>query len=157
MGCSPSTITRTAARDPEFAETLARTEAGLEIDSLRVIRQAAKLPKHWRAAVWMLTCLQRHEYALRRPDRYTQEDVVQIFTQFLAVLTPEMPAESVPRVLAKLENLLANYGDTDFGEEETESRATSTTAEGWANDAQSSLQLVGTVQFADMCNTGLEK
>jgi len=42
VGCAPSTITRTAARDPAFADQLAQAETNLEVellDSIRAIRE----------------------------------------------------------------------------------------------------------------------
>ena len=47
VGCAASTITRTAARDPEFAAQLARAEEIAEINLLRSIQAAAKKKRHW--------------------------------------------------------------------------------------------------------------
>ena len=54
VGCAASTITRTAARDPSFAEQVAQAEARTEMDALRAIRIAAQNKRHWRAAAWLL-------------------------------------------------------------------------------------------------------
>ncbi len=54
IGCAPSTITRTAARDPEFAAQLGRAECNVETEALALIRKAARNECHWRAAAWIL-------------------------------------------------------------------------------------------------------
>ena len=54
VGCAPSTITRTAARDPEFAAQLARAEGNAETEALSLIRKAAHKERYWQAAAWLL-------------------------------------------------------------------------------------------------------
>jgi hypothetical protein len=54
VGCAPSTITRTAARDAEFAAQLARAEGNAETEALSLIRKAAHKERYWRAAAWLL-------------------------------------------------------------------------------------------------------
>jgi hypothetical protein len=54
VGCAPSTITRAAARDRQFARQLVEAERNVEVEALRRVREASKHPRHWRAAAWML-------------------------------------------------------------------------------------------------------
>ena len=44
VGCAASTITRTALRDPDFAEQLAAAELNAEIESLRLVRTPLAKP-----------------------------------------------------------------------------------------------------------------
>ncbi|NUQ63312.1 MAG: hypothetical protein HUU20_12605 [Pirellulales bacterium] len=66
VGCAPSTITRAAQRDPEFAAELVRAETTVEIQSLQAIRNAAKSDRYWRAAAWLL---ERKNPGFRPPVR----------------------------------------------------------------------------------------
>ena len=48
VGCSPSTIARTAAADPIFADQLAAAESSSEVDALRALRAAYRKDRYWR-------------------------------------------------------------------------------------------------------------
>jgi hypothetical protein len=81
VGCSPGTITRTAARHPEFGVQLARAEESLEIETLKSLRKAAEDPRYWRAAAWLLERQNPQDFALKitRPlDRQIAQLVAQI-------------------------------------------------------------------------------
>jgi hypothetical protein len=43
VGCAPSTITRIALREPDFADQIAVAEQSAEIDAIRAVRAAAKI------------------------------------------------------------------------------------------------------------------
>lgn len=53
VGCSPSTIANTIDRDPEFADVMAQAEQNSEIEALRLLRNAARKDRYWRAAAWL--------------------------------------------------------------------------------------------------------
>jgi hypothetical protein len=106
VGCAPSTITRTAARDPEFAGQLARAEEGVEVHALRAIRTAAENERHWRAAAWLLERRNPEDFASRPPRLYTPAQVVEMFSRVLATLCDEIDDEHRRRALERLDALL---------------------------------------------------
>ncbi len=109
VGCSPSTITRTAARDPQFADELARAEEALEIEALRSIRSAARQERYWRAAAWLLERRNPEDFAPRRARTYSAQQVVQMFAQALAALGGDLPDQSRLRAVEKLDTLLGEF------------------------------------------------
>jgi hypothetical protein len=81
VGCSLADIRRTMRRDPAFAANLRRSEAGVELSSMRTIQKAAEDPKNWRTAVWWL---ERHA-----PERFARNAGVVTTRQlkaFIAIL-----------------------------------------------------------------------
>lgn len=109
VGCSPSTITRTAARDPAFAADLARAEEALEVECLRAIRDAAKTPRYWRAAAWLLERRNPDDYATRTPRLYTAAQVLELFTQALTPLSPDVSDAPRHEAVKKLSTLLLEF------------------------------------------------
>ena len=117
VGCAPSTITRTAARDPQFAADLARAEESVEVESLRAIRNAAKTAHYWRAAAWLLERKNPEDFAPRSPGLYTAGQVLAMFAQVLGSLAPELPDGPREQALEKLNLLLIEF---DAGETASE-------------------------------------
>ena len=81
VGCAPSTITRTAKRDPQFALEIAQAEQNCEIQSLRAIRKAAQEPRYWRAAAWLLERRNPDDFAPRKPNTLTAEEMFDVFAK----------------------------------------------------------------------------
>ena len=106
VGCSPSTLTRTASRDPTFAEQLARAERNVEIEALRAIRHAAKLPCYWRAAAWLLERRNPDDFAHRPPRMFTRVEVLQVVSTVCEMLIGDMPEENCQRAQEYLERLM---------------------------------------------------
>ena len=106
VGCAPSTITRTAARDPEFAAQLARAEQMPQIDLVRLMRIAARKERYWRAAAWLLERFNPEDFMLRPASVYTAEQVRQMVAQITEILSDGLPAENCRRALEKLEAML---------------------------------------------------
>lgn len=106
VGCAPSTITRTAARDPEFAADLARAGHRVEVQALRAIQTAAKNPCHWRAAAWILEHTNPEDFGRRSPGRYSVTQVLAMFAQVLAALAPQLPDGPRAQAVEKLTTLL---------------------------------------------------
>ncbi len=106
VGCSPSTITRTAARDPQFAEDLARAEENIEIHMLRALKSAATTDRYWRAAAWLLERTNPEDFGARRPDLYTAAQVLELFAKLLASLHDELAEDRRAEALASLSALL---------------------------------------------------
>ncbi len=106
VGCAASTITRTAARDPQFAAELARAEAKLETRMLHCIRKAAQTQCHWRAAAWLLERKNPQEFAPRPPGVLTVVEVYRMFAEVLASLGGQIADENRRRAMDALETLL---------------------------------------------------
>ena len=102
----PSTITRTAARDPEFAAQLARAEQTAEINLLRSVQTASKMPKHWRAAAWLLERRNPEDFAVRQPHLVTEQQMADIITHLIEVINEDLPEENYRRAIQKLDDVL---------------------------------------------------
>ncbi len=112
VGCSPSTITRTATRDPAFADQLAQAETNLEVELLDAIRHAAKTDRYWRAAGWLLERKNPQDYARRSPQLYTPHQVVQLLVATLDSLREELPPTQRDLAIKKLGTLLLEFDPT---------------------------------------------
>jgi hypothetical protein len=66
VGCTVQQLGDEARRDPGFAAEVRRAEAGCELGHMRVVQQAAREQKQWRASLWWLE--------RRAPDRYARRD-----------------------------------------------------------------------------------
>jgi hypothetical protein len=106
VGCSPSTITRAALRDPDFARQLATAEQNAEIDALRALRFAARKDRYWRAAAWLLERKNPEDFAQRPPNLFTSEEVAEMITSIVEVLCDEVPEANCERAIQKLEELI---------------------------------------------------
>jgi hypothetical protein len=106
VACAASTITRTAQRDPEFAAQLARAEQMAEINLLRAVHDAAKEPKHWRAAAWLLERRNPEDFAARPPHLATSLQVSDLVGQVVELLHDDLPQENYHRAMRKLEHWL---------------------------------------------------
>jgi hypothetical protein len=94
VGCSTATIRRTALRDPAFAAAINRAEGSVEALYLERIRNAARDPKYWRAAAWVLERRNPEDYALRQPDAITPGQLRLFLSQLIQVIVTEIPAAS---------------------------------------------------------------
>lgn len=106
VGCAGTTITRTATRDPEFAAQLAHAEHIAEINLLRSIQKAGQIPKHWRAAAWLLERSNPEDFVLRQPDLVTEEQMATSLTQIAEALAEDLPEENYRRAMRKLETIV---------------------------------------------------
>jgi hypothetical protein len=106
VGCSPSTITRTAASDPDFAEQLATAEQSAEIDAIRAIRAASRKDRYWRAAAWILERKNPEDFALRPPTVFTGEEVFQMMSLIIDILHQDIPEENCQRAMDKIEQII---------------------------------------------------
>jgi len=92
VGCAPSTIRRTALRDPAFGEAINRAEGGVEAVYLQRINKASAKEQYWRAAAWVLERRNPEDYALRRPDAVTPQQLRVFIAQLIQVIVAEVPA-----------------------------------------------------------------
>jgi hypothetical protein len=104
--CSPSTIARTAAADPVFADQLAAAESSAEIDAIRAIRAAYRKDRYWRAAAWLLERKNPEDFARRSPTIFTAEEVCQVISIIVEILNQDIPEENCQKALHKLEELI---------------------------------------------------
>ena len=109
VGCSPSTITRTAARDPAFADQVARAETNLEIELLGNIRQAAQTDRYWRAAAWLLERKNQEDYTRRTTRVYTHDQVLHFLAATLDTLREELSQAQRTQAIQKLDTLLLEF------------------------------------------------
>ena len=108
VGCAPSTIVRTAQRDPVFAAQLERAESKAEIGYMKNIQKAAGHEQHWRAAAWALERKYPDQYAPRSPDAIPRDEVVATLTQLVDLIMQEVPVACFRKpVLKRLQSLLA--------------------------------------------------
>jgi hypothetical protein len=110
VGCAPSTITRTAARDPEFAQRLARAEQNVEIEALRRLRNTARQDRYWRASAWLLERKNPDDFAARPPGTCSPEGVVRLLTELTIILAGSVPEENCRRAIDRLDQLLVQFG-----------------------------------------------
>ncbi|NLY01270.1 MAG: hypothetical protein GXY83_34705 [Rhodopirellula sp.] len=109
IGCAPSTITRAAARDPEFAAELSRAESMVEIHALQAIRSAASTDRYWRAAAWLLERRSPSDFARKSDGRYTVAEVFEILARVLAALGERIPSEQREWAIQKLNTVLVEF------------------------------------------------
>jgi hypothetical protein len=114
VGCSPTTITRTALRDREFADRIARAEQRAEINLLGLVQGAAKTERYWRAAAWLLERRNPADFAARPPRVFNGPQVIELLVQFLEVISEDVPEESYERAMAKIERLTAELNEVEF-------------------------------------------
>jgi IS30 family transposase len=106
VGCSPSTIRRTAERDPAFAESLHKAETKAQILFMKNIAAAAQKEQYWRAAAWALERLNPEDYAARSPNSVTLEQIRTLVSEFARIIVEEVPlAAHRKRILRRLERL----------------------------------------------------
>jgi len=108
VGCSPSTIRRTAERDPAFGERLHRATYAAQIGYLKNIQKAAKKEQYWRAAAWALERLNPDDFAPRSPDTVTLVQIERLWPRIAQVILDELPDPKQRKsILKRLETLVA--------------------------------------------------
>jgi hypothetical protein len=121
VGCHVSTITRTAARDPEFEEQVRQAESLLEIKHLKNIDAAAKDTRYWRAAAWALERRWPQRWGPRRAASLSAEQVGQALEQFAQLVVEEVTeVETRDRILKRLDELAAElaHRESEAAEDE---------------------------------------
>jgi len=106
VGCSHSTITRTALRDPQFAADLAAAEHAVEIESLHRIRKAADEARYWRAAAWLAERKNPRDFAARGPTVMDDQQIAQAFLTILDPWIEKLPDRALDRLFRHLDEML---------------------------------------------------
>jgi hypothetical protein len=110
VGCAPSTITRTATRDPEFSLRLARAEQNVEMEALRTLRKAAKKQRYWRAAVWLLERKNPEDFTPRPATTYSPESVMRLMNELAILVAGDMSDDECSRAIQRMDEVLARLG-----------------------------------------------
>ena len=109
VGCAPSTISRTAARDPAFAADIVRAESSLETQLLGSICQAAKSDRHWRTAAWLLRRRNVQDFARRSADFLSPDQVLELFAATLDSLREKLSQADRDSAVQELDLLLLEF------------------------------------------------
>ncbi|HLA86358.1 MAG TPA: hypothetical protein VJL29_16350 [Thermoguttaceae bacterium] len=101
VGCATSTIQNTALRNATFARELRRAGEAAEINCLRNIQNAAKKEQYWRAAAWALERCRPEQYAARRADCVTMDQVRDLLAALAGIVHEEVRNVRVRKVILK--------------------------------------------------------
>lgn len=110
VGCSVSTIQKTAERDPTFAEELRRAESRAEIALLQAIQRAARKEQYWRAAAWALERTKPEQFGPRRPASIPVKTLHAFLHALASLLAEELPDRTCKKILKRLDRLLIELG-----------------------------------------------
>ena len=109
LGCAPSTITRTAERDPQFAAEVARAQQAAQVRLIDAVNNAANQERYWRAAAWLLERINPEDFMLRAPDTYTALEVVQITGKMARLIASQLPEQHREMVAENLDAVLQEF------------------------------------------------
>jgi len=110
VGCSPTTIVRTAQRDEPFAASLRKAMQTAEINNLQNIQNAAKKAQYWRAAAWVLERCHPDQYAARSAECVTLDQVRQLLGELAQIIVEEVHNPDYRKcVLKRLNSLLRGF------------------------------------------------
>jgi hypothetical protein len=104
LGFSSGAIRHLAGRDPQFAEMLRSATTNCELSHLQNIRDAGK--RSWRASAWFLERVHHHDYAPRRPQTFTVDDIRTFLEALGSIIATAIPTDDVRRdVLSRIKQL----------------------------------------------------
>jgi hypothetical protein len=112
VGCSPSTITRTADRDPQFAEQIERAEQEAEILALRNLRNAASQERYWRASAWLLERKNPRDFGPCTIDVLGRRQTIDTMVKLFSFLSDGMPDAQCDHLFRKMDELLDEFQRT---------------------------------------------
>ena len=116
LGCAANTITRAAARDPEFFAKLADAESQADSEALKLIRQTARQERYWRAAAWVLERRNPEDYGRRDPHTFSGDQVQEKFLRFLYAILPDVRRDRREAVMEKFDDALQGV-EAEHGKE----------------------------------------
>jgi hypothetical protein len=114
VGCARSTIYRVEARDPKFAERVARAEGPGENPQKkqdpRKIFPTLHQPSNWRAAAWVLERLNPEDFGPpRNASNFDLLVEADIFRSFVELVRDEIPRDVCCQLVRQINQLLAQY------------------------------------------------
>ncbi len=113
VGCAPSTIANTAARDAAFARRLRQARLKSEIINLERVQEAAEDPKYWRAASWILERTNPDDFGPKDPDVLAIDDLRQLLAHFVKIIMEEVTvAKYRKRLLKRLDVLTVEFRES---------------------------------------------
>ena len=79
-----------------------------EVNLLRAVQKAAKEPKHWRAAAWLLERRNPEDFAARQPSVVTSVQIADFIGQIVELIDDELPHENYRRAMRKINQWLVD-------------------------------------------------
>jgi hypothetical protein len=116
VGCSPSTITRTAIRDADFFDQLINAELHSEVDALRHLRRASRKERYWRAAAWLLERRNPDDFGKREPNTVSEEKTHLIIDSIYSSVLKDLPPDIQETIMQRLDVVFADKLKTMFPE-----------------------------------------
>lgn len=114
LGSRPEVIRRTARRDPQFAEQLAKSEAVCEVSALTQLGKALKDERNWRAVTWLLERRFPERYGRRKPRSASSRQLAQLMLQLVDVVAQEIGDEQDRRrVVERMRSVVQGLRDYD--------------------------------------------
>jgi hypothetical protein len=93
VGCAEGTIRYARKRDPQFARQFEQGQIEREMELLRIIREAAKDPRQWRAGAWWLERMFPERYAPCKGKGISAQQLVERVDQFFDDIEGRVPAD----------------------------------------------------------------
>jgi hypothetical protein len=115
VGCTASTIYRTACRDPEFARRLRHARNQAEVSLLKNIHNAAAAdPKFWRAGAWALERSKPGRYGSDRNNPVhpiAPNQLALVLTHFARTILRQVPVDKYQKdIIKSVETMARDLG-----------------------------------------------
>lgn len=113
VGVAPTTVYKTAERDPEFRKMLRRAEAAREVVLVNNIQAAST--KSWRAAAWLLKRISPVDYVAPIRDRHCEP--ADAWNRTLTLVLDTVEELTSPEIAARIRdriNELLEMDDTEM-------------------------------------------
>jgi hypothetical protein len=109
IACSPTTIARTAARDPEFTAALQHAHQSAELALVQRIQNAGKSPQFWRASAWLLERMNPDDFVVH-PEWVSEDQLKQIITTICEVICEDLPSDKIEKIQQKFDAMFREQG-----------------------------------------------